>query len=66
MIEGRGRGRHDETGDLSFCAPFKTDTGYAEGSRALMFFPYIRILHKICNVLHVFGMGCDGTLIFLP
>ena len=34
------------TGDLSFCAPFKTDTGYVEESRALIFFPYICILHK--------------------
>lgn len=60
------KGRDMNTGDLSFCALFKTDTGYAEGSRALMFFSYIRILHKyvMCftHVLHVFvecehGMG---------
>lgn len=34
----REKGSDMNTEDLSFCAPFKTDTGYAEGSRALMFF----------------------------
>lgn len=59
----KGKG-YEHTGDLSFCAPFKTDTGYAEGSRALMFFfffPYIRILHKY--VIFYTCSACDGMLI---